>query len=39
MHLPYSINLAGLGDFEKALDAANDFLVHSGSQCFESKSR
>lgn len=24
--LPYSINLAGLGEFEKALSAANDFL-------------
>lgn len=24
--LPYSINLAGLGEFEKALGAANDFL-------------
>ena len=24
--LPYSINLAGLGEFQKALDAVNDFL-------------
>ncbi|SRR5579871_1153016 len=25
-NLPYSINLAGMGEFEKALDAVNDFL-------------
>ncbi|MFN5937208.1 MAG: tetratricopeptide repeat protein, partial [Sphingobacteriales bacterium] len=25
--LPYSINLAGMGQFEKALDAVNDFLA------------
>jgi outer membrane protein OmpA-like peptidoglycan-associated protein/tetratricopeptide (TPR) repeat protein len=29
-NLPYSINLAGKGDFEKALQAANAFLTISG---------
>ena len=25
--LPYSINLAGMGEFQKALDAINEFLI------------